>query len=52
MAPKFSTDDILQKECKKIMLDDFFYFLELSEGSTRRLQSSQTTSQLRLSEMK
>ena len=45
MASSFLFDEILRKECEKSptgnMLNDFFYFLKLFEGSTRRLNDSQ-----------
>ena len=46
MASSFLIEDILRKECEKSptgnMLNDFFYFLKLFEGSTgRRLDGNQ-----------
>ena len=56
MASCFLIDDILQKECEESttgnMLNNFFYFLKLFEGSTRTCETNQTASQLLLSEVK
>ena len=56
MASIFLIDDILLKECEKSptgnMLIDFFYFLKLFEGSIRRLNGNQMTSQLLFKEVK
>ena len=45
MASSFLIDDILRKECEKSptgnMLNDFFYYLKLFEGSTKRLDGNQ-----------
>ena len=45
MASSFLIDDILRKECEKSpignMLNDFFYFLRLFEGSNKRLDGNQ-----------
>ena len=51
MASSFLIDDILRNECEESatgnMLYDFFCFLKLFEGSTRRLDVSQTKRHLR-----
>ena len=59
MASSFLIKDILRRECEKSLtgniLNDFFYFLKLIEGSIRRLdanQSNQTTYHLFLREVK
>ena len=45
MTSNFLIEDILRKEYEKSptgnMLNDFFYFLKIFEGSTRRLDGNQ-----------